>query len=261
MRVESYLHHMNRTCRLCYTIFDLRRNYCCVKDKDECFADLGLVRKGILQDEEMRKRLYMKGRIDSKGNIIKRSFFSGWFSNECLVFDYRPPGCRSHFCKRWNDYIKKNPLDFVYANLNIVSTRTLLKEMKLEFQYGIKLAYPGGFIIFTDRQKKIKKGLSEVFDEMEIKYFFTDAESMDPDNNKRAGIEIIIDSDGVIEKPGLFGTIIQNNMFMLVRMKMNMGSTGFGHSNILITTADPEKLAAETSASLKAFHALRVFQL
>jgi hypothetical protein len=96
---------------------------------------------------------------------------------------------------------------------------------------------------------------------MKLKHFVTDAELMDPGKNKKAGIEIIMDSDGIIGKPKLFGTIIKNNMFMLVRMKMNMGSTGRGHSNVMITTADPEKIAEETAASLKSFHSLMAFRL
>jgi len=261
MKVESYERHMSRTCRRCYTIFDIRRDYCCLKGKDECFADLGLVRKGILQDKSMALRLYRKGRIDEKGGLIKHFFFRGRLSNECLVFGYRPPGCRSHFCKKWDDYMAKNPLDFVYANLNVVSAETLKKELKKEFEYGIKLAYPGGFAIFTDRPEEVKKSLKGVFNEMKLKYFFTDAGLMDPEDNKKPGIEIIMDSDKIIEKPGLFGTIIKNNIFMLVRMKMNMGSTGFRHSNILVTAADPQKIAGETVSSLKTFHALKAFQL
>jgi hypothetical protein len=261
MRVESYERHMKKTCRRCNTILDFHRNYCCVKGQNECFADMGLVKRGILQDVVLRENLYAKEKIDFAGNIINRCFFRGFLTNECLVFNYRPPGCRSHFCKMWDEYMKKNPLDFVYANLNVVPTKKMLTQMKLEFQYGIKLAYPGGFIIYTDKPKKIKKELSSMLDGMKIKHFSTDAELMDPKDNKRPGVEIIMDSDAVIEKPGLFGTIIKNNMFMLVRMKMNMGSTGFRHANIMITTADPQRVADETPASLKAFHSLVAFQL
>ncbi len=261
MRVESYERHMSKTCNHCHTIRDTKRDYCCAKSKDQCFADLGLVRKGILQDKEMARRLYQKGKIDYEGNIIDRVFFSGWFTNECLVFDYRPPGCRSYFCYKWDDYMRKNPLDFVYANLSVVSTKTFLHEMRKEFQYGIKLAYPGGFIIYTDKPKSIKSKLAKLFDEMKIKHYVTKAESVLPQGNKKPGVEIIMDTKGIIGKPGLFGTLIKNNMFMLVRMKMNIGSTGFKHSNFMITTADVDKLAEETPASLKSFHALKAFRL
>ena len=214
MQVDSFESHMNKTCKRCYTIFDLKRDYCCVKSKEECFADLGLVRRGIMQDPEMAKKLYRKGRMDFAGNIIKRSFFRGKLVNECLVYDYRPPGCRSHFCSRWDDYMRENPLDFVQANLRVVSTATMLNEMKREFQYGLKLAYPGGFIIFTDRPKKIKKALTDMFGEIKQPCFITDAELMDPEKNKKPGVEIIMDTDGIIGKPKLFGTIIKNNIFI-----------------------------------------------
>jgi len=93
MKVESYEKHMNRTCRRCYTIFDLTRDYCCVKNKKECFADMRLVEKGIKQDKRLRAKLYRHRRMDFLGKIINRCFFRGRFRNECLVFDYRPPGC------------------------------------------------------------------------------------------------------------------------------------------------------------------------
>ncbi len=261
MIVDSFERHMNRTCKRCFTIFDLRRDYCCVKSKDECFADLGLVRKGILQDPDLAKKLYRKRRMDIKGNILKKSFFRGSFVNECLVYNYRPPGCRSHFCSLWDGYIKKNPLDFVRANLRVVSTATMLRDMRREFQFGINLAYPGGFIIFTDKPKKIKKALTGLFDEIKQKHFITVADLMEPERNKTPGVEIIMDPDGVIGKPKLFGTIIRNNIFMLVRMKMNMGSTGHDHSNVLITTADADRIAEETPGSLKSFHAMMAYQL
>jgi hypothetical protein len=263
MRVESYERFMNATCRKCYTIFDLRRDYCCVKDKNHCFADLGLVRKGIMQDGKMAERLYLHKKIDENRRIINTRFFRGLFRNECLVFDYRPPGCRSNFCPKWDKYIEQHPKDMVYANLNAVSTMTLLKEIRKEFMYGIKLAYPGGIIVYTYKEKmdKIKKGLEKLFNGMKIRHFTTNAHLMNPEKNKKPGIEIIIDKDGVIEKPRLFDTLINNNMFMLVRMKMNIGSTGFNHSNIMITAADPEKLANESKASLKSFHALKAFQV
>ena len=54
MHVESFEKHMSRTCRRCYTIFDFRRDYCCAKGKDECYADLGLVRRGMAQDKKMK---------------------------------------------------------------------------------------------------------------------------------------------------------------------------------------------------------------
>ncbi len=264
MRVESYELQIAKTCRKCYTVFDYKRDYCCVKDNDTCFADLGLVKKGIKQDEKLAEKLYMKKKIDEKRNIIDRKFFSGRLRNGCLVFDYRPPGCRSHFCWRWNKYMDEHPKDMVYANLNVVSTRTLLKELRKEFEYGVKLAYPGGFIIYAAERKdcdKLKKELENLFDDMAIKHFTSNAHLMDSGKNEKAGVEIIMDKDGILEKPGLFRTIINNNMFMLVRMKMNMASTGFGHSNILITTADPENVAKESRASLKSFHALKAFQL
>jgi len=96
---------------------------------------------------------------------------------------------------------------------------------------------------------------------MGIKHFTTNAPLMDPEKNKKDGVEIITDKDRILERPGLFGTVINNNMFMLVRMKMNMASAGFNHSNIMITMADPEEIAKETPASLKSFHALKAFQL
>jgi hypothetical protein len=259
MYVESYEKMIEKTCRKCYTIFDYTRDYCCVKGKKECFADLGLVRRGIVQDEEMAERLYMRKKIDMKRNIINKVFFRGLLRNECLVFDYRPPGCRSHFCWRWDKYMEKNPLDFVHANLNVVSVKKLKEELRREFEYGIKLAYPGGFIIYTSRPDDIKKEVSSVFRDMKIKCFFTRSELAEFGRNKKPGVEIIMDKDAVIEKPGLFGTLLNNNMFMLVKMKMDMGSTGFNHSNIMITTANPESVAGESAASLKSFHALKAF--
>ncbi len=264
MRMESYEKMIRKTCRKCYTIFDLKRDYCCAKSKDECFADLRLVRKGVMQDQEMAEKLYMKKKLDDRRNIISRKFFRGAFRNECLVFRYRPPGCRSHFCDRWRKYIEEHPRDMVYANLNAVSTRTLLKELEKEYEYGIELAYPGGFIIYTtDEEKagKLKREIEKLLNGMKIRHFTTNATLMNPEKNDKAGVEIIMDLDAIIEKPGLFDTVINNNMFMLVRMKMNMASTGFSHSNIMITTADPEKVAGESSASLKSFHALKAFQV
>jgi hypothetical protein len=82
---------------------------------------------------------------------------------------------------------------------------------------------------------------------------------MEPGKNEKPCVEIILDKDGILKEPGLFGTMLNNNMFMLVRMKMNMGSTGFTHSNIMITAADPEKVASESGDSLKSFHALKAF--
>ena len=140
MHAESFEKWMDRTCRRCYTIFDFRRDYCCVKGKDECYADLGLVKRGIKQDKKMHLRLYRKAKADINGNIISKKFFRGFFRNECLVFSYRPPGCRSHYCRLWNEYIEKNPQDFVDANLNVVSSKTMLGMLRREFEYGIKLA-------------------------------------------------------------------------------------------------------------------------
>ncbi|MBN2330580.1 MAG: hypothetical protein JXC85_02090 [Candidatus Aenigmarchaeota archaeon] len=261
MLVESFEKHMRKTCKRCYTIFDRKRDYCCAKGKDECFADLGLVNRGIWQDDRMANRLYDRRMIDDNGNLLKRSFFRGLFVNECLVYDYRPPGCRAHFCDKWDKYMRENPLDFVQANLRVVSTATMLREIGLNFQFGIKLAYPGGFIIFTEKPGKIRKALMDMFLEMKVHNFTTEAGRMDPEDNKKPGVEIIMDKKGIIAKPGLFGTIIENNIFMLVRMKMNLGSTGIEHSNILITTADSDKIAGETPASLKSFHALIAYQL
>jgi hypothetical protein len=129
----------------------------------------------------------------------------------------------------------------------------------LEGGYGINMAYPGGIIIFTDDARGAKKGLKALFEDIGIPCFFTEAGSMSPEDNEKPGVEIIIDGEGIVGQPRLFGTLIKNNIFMLVRMKMNMGSTGFGHSNILITTADPQKIAEETSASLKSFHAMKAY--
>ncbi len=264
MRVESYDLQVEKTCRKCYTVFDYKRDYCCVKDGDSCFADIRLVKKGMMQDDKLAEKLFLKKKIDDNRNIIDRKFFSGRLKNECLVFGYRPPGCRSHFCDRWTGYIKEHPKDMVYANLNVISTRKLLEELRKEFEYGVKLAYPGGFIMYvTDKKKaeKLKKDLQKLFGSMKIKHFTTNAHLMLPQKNSRAGVEIIMDKEGIIEKPGLFSTLINNNMFMLVRMKMNMASAGFSHSNVMITTADPEKLAGETPASLKSFHALKAYQV
>jgi hypothetical protein len=44
-------------------------------------------------------------------------------------------------------------------------------------------------------------------------------------------------------------------------MKLNMGSTGFRHSNIIITTLDPEKICGETPNSMRAFHALKAYHI
>lgn len=261
MRIESYLRHMDKTCRKCNTWFDLKKDYCCAKSREECFADMGLVKKGIQQDRGLRLRLYKKGKMDALGNLTTKKFFRGRFRNECFVFSYRPPGCRSMFCGKWDDYMRDNPSDFVYANLDVVSIRTLKESMMKEFQYGIKLAYPGGFIIFTDDTAGVRKELSALFRGMGLHSFITSAGLMDLDTNEKPGIEIIIDKDGYIGKPRLFGTLINNNMFMLVRMKMNLGSTGFGHANIMVTAMDPEKIAKESPASLKSFHALRAFQV
>jgi hypothetical protein len=259
MQVESYERTIRKTCRKCYTIRDFRRDYCCAKGKDECFADLGLVRKGVMQDENTAERLYVRKKVDEGRNILDKKFFRGRLWNECLVFDYRPPGCRSHFCDRWDRYIKEKPLDMVHANLRVISTGKLKEELKREFAYGIRLAYPGGWIIYTSRPLDMKKAVSSVLKEMGVQHFFTRAEFMEPEKNEKTGVEVIVDEDKVLEEPGLFGTLINNNMFMLVRMKMNMGSTGFTHANIMITAADPEKVALESSASLKSFHALKAF--
>jgi hypothetical protein len=264
MRVESYELQVEKTCRKCFTIFDYKRDYCCVKDKNSCFADLRYVRRGIMEDEKLAEKLFVNRKIDEKRNIIDRRFFRGVLRNECLVFKYRPPGCRSHFCSRWDRYIKEHPRDMVYANLEIMPTRKLLAEMANEFKYGIELAYPGGFIIYTGNRKKadkLGKELGKVFDSMKIKHFKTNAHLMLPQKNRKPGVEIIMDREGILEKPGLFDTLINNSMFMLVRMKMNMASAGFGHSNIMITTADPEKVAEETPASLKSFHALKAYRV
>jgi hypothetical protein len=259
MRVESYDRMIRKTCRKCYTIFDFRRDYCCAKGKDECFADMGLVRKGVLQDEGTAERLYLRKKVDENRTILNKKFFRGRLRNECLVFDYRPPGCRSHFCGLWDEYIKEKPLDMVHANLRVVSTGKLKEELKKEFAYGIRLAYPGGFIIYTGRPDDMKKAASSVLKGMGVRHFFTRAEFMEPAKNEKPGVEIIMDANGILQEPGLFGTLINNNMFMLVRMKMNMGSTGFTHGNIMITAADPEKVALESEASIKSFHALKAF--
>ncbi len=259
MHVESYEKMIKRTCRKCYTVFDYTRDYCCAKGKDECFADTRLVEKGIAQDEKMAEKLFVKGKVGEDRKLKSRKMFSGIFRNECLVFDYRPPGCRSHFCWRWDKYITEKPLEFLQANLNVVSLRKLKDILRKEYEFGIKLAYPGGIIIFTGRPDEIRKEVGSLLKDMKIKHFFTRAELMEMDRNRKEGVEVIMDPDAIITEPGLFRTIINNNMFMLVRMKMNLGSTGFGHSNIMITTADPEKIAKETAASLKAFHALKAF--
>lgn len=261
MNVESYEKQVENSCRKCYTIFDLKRDYCCVKGDKECFADLGLVKKGIIQDKALRLKLFKKSKIDEDGKIINRVFYRGIFRNECLVFNYRPPGCRSHFCDMWDKYIKKYPMDMVYANLKISSLGTLKKNFRKDYELGIKMAYPGGYIIYTDKPAKIRKELGSILDELKIRHFKTDAEKMIPDDNKKPGVEFIMDIDGIVEKPRLFGTIIKNNMFMLVRMKMNMGSTGFNHANVYITTADPESIAKETPGSLKSFYSLLAYKL
>jgi len=261
MHVETFEKHMNRTCRRCYTIFDFRRDYCCAKGRDECYADLGLVERGIKQDRKMHLKLYRKAKVDINGNIINKKFFRGFLRNECLVFSYRPPGCRSHYCRLWNEYMEKNPQDFVDANLKVVSSKSVFSFLVSEYEYGIRLAYPGGFIIFTDEPKKVKKELTAFLKSLQLPHFITDAEDMKPEDNSRPGVEVIVDEDALIGEPRLFGTLINNNMFMLVRMKMNMGSTGFEHSNIMITSMDPRKIALETQASLKAFHSLVAFQL
>ncbi len=259
MYVASYERMIGRTCRKCYTIFDTKRDYCCVKGKDECFADIRLVEKGLVQDEKMAEKLYMKKLVDDRRKLKTKKFFRGALRNECMVFDYRPPGCRSHFCYRWDDYIRKNPLDFVHANLRAVSVPKLLEILKSEYEYGIKLAYPGGFIVYTSNPQRIKKEVMGLLEKMRLKHFVTRAELMEMDRNHKMGVEVIMDPDGIVGEPGLFGTLINNSTFMLVRMKMNLGSTGFRHSNILITTADPEGVAKESPASLKAFHALKAF--
>ncbi|MCD6495985.1 MAG: hypothetical protein J7K54_01815 [Candidatus Aenigmarchaeota archaeon] len=263
MHTESYELQMAKTCRKCYTIYDYKRDYCCVRDKESCFADIGLVKKGLKQDERLAEKLFVKKKIDENRRIIDRRFYSGIFRNECLVFDYRPPGCRSHFCWRWDDYIRKHPMDMVYANLRAVSTKTLLKELEREYEYGIKLAYPGGFIIYTYKEKlaPLRKSIEKMLDSMKIRHFRTTAENMSPDANELEGVEVITDRNALLEKPGLFGTLLNNNIFMLVRMKMNLGSTGFSHSNLMLTCSDPEKIAKETPASLKSFHALKAFQV
>jgi hypothetical protein len=259
MQVESYERMIRKTCRKCYTIRDFKRDYCCVKGKSECFADIGLVRKGVIQDEATAERMYAKKAVDEDRKLLTKRFFRGALRNECLVFKYRPPGCRSHFCYRWDKYIKEKPLDFVHANLRVVPVNGLLSELRKEYEYGIKLAYPGGTIVYTQRPQEIKKAVSALLKEMGMAHFFTRAELMDIVHNEKTGVEVIMDPDGMIQEPGLFGTIINNSMFMLVRMKMNMGSTGHTHSNIMITAADPEKLATESPASLKSFHALKAF--
>lgn len=261
MYSQSYEKQVNKTCRKCFTILDFKRDYCCVKGKDECFADIGLVKKAFKQDGNVRSVLFYTGRTDRKGNILSKKFYRGILRNECMIFDYRPPGCRSHFCYRWDDYIRKNPQDFVDANVNVVSRKTLKTELRREYEYGVKLAYPGGIAIYTDRPNEMKKLVRKVLDGLKIKHFETDAGIMDPDDNRKEGVEIIMDRKAVIEKPKLFGTLINNNMFMLVRMKMNMGSTGFNHSNIIITKANPDHVARESPASLKSFHALKVYRI
>ena len=261
MKVDSYQKEMNRTCRRCYTILDFRRDFCCAKSKTECFADIGLVGKGMRQDKALRLRLYRKRRMDAAGKITDRKFFRGVFRDECLVFDYRPPGCRSHFCYRWDKYIEEHPEDMVMANLDVVPTAAMLKALRREYEFGMRLAHPGGIIIFTDHPNKVKKELKALFDDMGIKCFFTDASLMDPEDNSKPGIEVIMDRDGIFGEPGLFGTIINNNMFMLVRMKMNLGSSGFEHSNIAVTTMDPMDIAKESPASLKSFHAMKAFRV
>ncbi len=264
MRVESYELQIAKTCRKCYTMFDYTRNYCCAKDNESCFADELLVKKGVQQDGKMAEKLFITGRIDQSRNITSMKMHRGRFRNECMVFNYRPPGCRSHFCWRWNEYIKGHPKDMVYANLNVVSRKTLFDTLRREFEYGIKLAYPGGFIVYVSDEndcEKLKNDIEKLLDGMKIEHFASNAHLMNPEKNEKPGVEIIVDTEGILQKQGLFNTIINNNMFMLVRMKMSMASAGHGHSNIMITTADPEKIATETPASLKSFHALMAFQL
>ncbi len=263
MEVQSFEREIERTCRKCFTIYDFTRDYCCAKSKDECFADIDLVKKGIVQDEATAEKLYMNKAIDYKGRLIKKSFFRGALRNECLVFKYRPPGCRSHFCWRWNKYIEKNPRDFIYANLNVMPLNRFLKELHDEYVYGVRLAYPGGIIIYTYDEKiaTVRKAIEKQLDSMKIKHFRTNAHLMEPEKNEKEGVEIIVDDEAVIEKTRLFSTLLKNNMFMLVRMKMNLGSTGHNHSNILITNADFSKLAEETPASLKSFHALKAYRI
>jgi hypothetical protein len=261
MRVESFEKHMNRTCRRCYTFFGPKLDFCCIKNRKECYADIGLVRKGMYFDSKLRSRLYKKKKIDINSNIINRRFFRGWLRKECLVKGYRPPWCRSYYCRRWDRYIEENPQDFIDANTHVVSAATLRKALKREYEYGVKFAYPGGFIIFAEDLDKTRKGLKGLFDGMRIKYFFTDIDDIDPKRNEKEGVEIIIDKDGVVGKPGFMGAKIRNNMFMLFNMKMNMGKTGSGHSNVLVTTAFPEDLSGETPASLRAFHGIKAFRL
>ena len=81
MLVESFEREMKKTCKRCYTIFDLKRDYCCLKSRWECFADLGLVRRGIRQDPNMAEKLYRNLRIDKEGKILNPSFFRGWLVN------------------------------------------------------------------------------------------------------------------------------------------------------------------------------------
>jgi len=259
MRVESYERQIAKTCRRCFTIFDLRRRYCCVKGRDECFADISLVRKGIQQDSALRMRLYRNKAMTADGGLTCKRFFRGRVRNECLVFDYRPPGCRSYFCGLWDSYIRDSPRDFVDAAIEVASTSTLMKELEKEFEFGTRMAYPGGFIIFTGRTAVIRKELSSLFKRMGIPSFVTKAGKMDPETNAKEGVEIIVDDEEALERPGLFGTLINNNVFMLVRIKMNMGSTGFSHSNIFVTDCDPGRIAAESSASLRSFHAMKAF--
>ncbi|UCD02630.1 MAG: hypothetical protein JSV63_02445 [Candidatus Aenigmatarchaeota archaeon] len=264
MRVESYDIQIAKTCRKCYTIFDYKRDYCCVKDKFSCFADPILVKKGLRQDQKMAEKLFFKRKVTQDLELLSRIFYGGRLRNECLIFKYRPPGCRSHFCWRWDKYIEEHPRDMVYANLRPVSTKTLLKEIRKDFEYGVELAYPGGTLIYVPDKRKadrVEHEIKSLLDSMKIKHFRTNSHIMDSEKNKKAGVEIIMDKDGIIAKPRLFGTLLKNNIFMLVGMKMNMGSAGFRHSNIMITTADPEKVAEETPASLKSFHALQVYQV
>lgn len=263
MRVESFEMETERTCRKCFTIYDFRRDYCCVKSKDECFADMDLVKKGVKQDEDMAEKLFITKSLDYGRKLQTKKFFRGRFRNECTVHRYRPPGCRSHFCWRWDKYMAKKPRDFIYANLNVVPLRKLLDDLYREYEYGIRLAYPGGYIIYTydENLKNVRKEIEDLLNGMKLKHFRTNVHLMDPEKNGKEGVEIITDDEAVIEKTRLFSTMLKNNMFMLYTMKMNMGSTGHKHSNILITNADFEKLAEETPSSLKTFHALKAYRV
>ena len=261
MLPASFEKHMKKTCRKCFTLFDRYRDYCCYKGEDECFADIGLVEKGIVQDAALRKKLYNHGKIDMQSKIKNRKFFHGRLKNECLVYEYRPPGCKSHFCGKWNSYIKKYPKDFLMSNVEDITKDELEDIMRAEFEFGIKLAYPGGFIVFSWYPEKVAKAIEKVLDGLNIHHFRTDAELMDPSDNEKEGVELIMDKDEILAKPRLFGTLINNNIFMLARMKMNMGSTGHNHSNIFLTTIEPEKLAGETEASLKSFHTMKAYQI